>query len=73
VKVRKIKLGMKAWFPWSHNSWSGPHRVTVRGLKLPSSVLVVFDDDEEAWVNEDSVRATKREAIHDRDTWGKVK
>lgn len=53
------KLGQRAWWPWSQDSFSGPHEVKIEGIMLTGSVYIVHLDGERCWVSIDTLQPTK--------------
>lgn len=65
------KLGMTVWYPWSHDSWRGPHSAELIGMDFDYGKLK-FSDSEEGGISWDSICATKRGAEKIRDDFHKL-
>jgi hypothetical protein len=64
-------MGMKAFYPWSHDGFTGPHLVTVTGMN-GDHVFVRFDDEQEVGVEYQSVFSTREAAEQHREDYRKA-
>lgn len=66
---KRAILGAKAWYAWSHDSWSGPHKVEISGIELDpmgDHLKVVFGDGELVWIDPANLYSTKAGALKEQ-------
>ncbi len=69
---KRAILGSKAWYPWSHDSWSGPHSVEVTGIDLDpvgDHVKILFNDGDDCWIDPANLFSTKKNAEQHVKDW----
>lgn len=67
----RVGLGMEVWYPWSIDSFRGPHVVIVDAINRSEEVYIMDGKDSVGWVSLDSIFIKEENAKKARDNHGK--